>query len=260
VDNGTGYPTAATTIAPGSGTVSVSTYDCGVLPNVAFTITPEFVANSGGHAHSGAPTLSDVNGLASYSGTTDNNGKWSTTVTAGTVGSTIKYTASAQNIRGQPFTALPLLVTTGFVSLIDPGPGIPELRYTGQTATHPNNHNGSTELHLFVRDLATLYNQQADPADQGSIGLNDMSLPLGGVFDIATDWSPPHARHRFGTDCDIDQHVLDANGNTPLADKRLLLSIARRDLEGVGLLESGGRMHVQVPEYDVANILLREAK
>ncbi len=260
VDTGTGYPTAAPTIAPGSGTVGVYSYDCGPLANVAFTITPEFVANSAGHAHSGAPTLSDVNSLASSSGTTDSNGRWSTTVTAGTVASTIKYTATAQSIAGQPFTAAALYVTTGFVSLIDPGPGIPELRYTGQTATHPNNHNGSTELHLFVRDLATLYNQQADPADQGSLGLNDMSLPLGGVFDINSDWSPPHSRHRFGTDCDIDRRVIDANGNFVFADRRLLLLIARRDLKGVGILESGGRMHVQVPEYDVANILLREAK
>ncbi len=31
-------------------------------------------------------------------------------------------------------------------------------------------------------------------------------------------------------------------------------------VNGVGLLESGGRMHVQVPEYAVADILLREAQ
>ncbi len=87
-----------------------------------------------------------------------------------------------------------------------------------------------------------------------------MSLPLGGVFDIGSDWSPPHSRHRFGADCDIDRRVQDASGNFVLADHDLLLDIARRDLNGVGILETGGRMHVQVPEYDVANILLREAK
>jgi hypothetical protein len=144
--------------------------------------------------------------------------------------------------------------------MIDPGPGIPELRYTGQTTTHPSNHNASPELHIMLRDLATVYNLEADPVDQGSLGLNDMSLPLGGLFDIVAGWSPPHVRHRFGTDCDIDRRVQRADASFVFGDSDLLLDIAINDMDGVGLLESGGRMHVQVPEYQVATILLRETR
>jgi hypothetical protein len=198
--------------------------------------------------------------MGSLSGTTNTNGTWTTTLTAGTIASTIKYTASTTNLLGQSFTATPLLVTTGFVSMIDPGPGIPELRYTGQTASHPSNHNASVELHLMLRDLGERYNLEADPADQGSLGLNDMSLPIGGIFDIGAGWSSPHSRHRFGTDCDIDRRVQKADGSLEFIDSDLLLDIVRNDMDGVGLLESGGRLHVQVPEYQVATILLREAR
>jgi hypothetical protein len=260
VDTPTGYPTAAPTIAPGTATVTVRSYDCGVIPNVAFTIDREFIQSSDGHAHTNQPSLDQVSSMGALSGTTDTNGNWTTTLTAGTISSTIKYTASTTNLLGQPFTAIPLLVTTGFVGMIDPGPGIPELRYTGQTTTHPSNHNASTELHLMLRDLGARYNLEADPADQGSLGLNDMSLPLGGLFDINAGWSSPHSRHRFGTDCDIDRRVQKADGSFAFADSRLLLSIAVNDMDGVGLLESGGRMHVQVPEYQVATILLRETR
>ena len=181
-----------------------------------------------------------------------------TTLHAGEIASAMEYTPSAANLEGSPFTGHPVTVTTGFVSLIDPGPTT-GLRYTGQTATHPNNHNGSVELHFFVRDLATNYNNDADPGDQGSFGLNDMSLPLGGVFDISADWSPPHSRHRFGTDCDIDRYAQLPDGTFTLIDTGTLRD-AVRQLRGILLIESGGRLHVQVPEYAVATILLRETR
>ncbi len=260
----TGYATAAPFIAPGSGTIEVTSYDCGVIPNVAFTIQREFIDGSGGHAHANEPSLDGVSLLDAYDGTTDRNGHWSTTLHAGQIGSTIKYTASTQNLLGRPFTSKPLFVTTGFANLTDSGENDPNIRYTGNTSTtglrHPSNHNGSPELHAFVRSMAGLYNANADPADQGSLGLNDMSLPVGGVFDLNGDWSPPHARHRFGTDCDIDRSVRRADGSFTLIDTADLGDIVRRELDGKFLLESGGRVHVQVPEYEVGTILLRETR
>jgi hypothetical protein len=254
----TGYPTAAPTITGGAETVTVQAYDCGALPNVAFTIDRAF-EGGGGHVGHATPSLDAVSSLDAYSGTTNTSGTWTTTLHGGTIGSAIQYTASSQNVEGSPFTAEAVTVSTGFVGLIDPGPGA-STRYTGQTATHPNNHNGSVELHLMLRDLAEAYNAKAAPDDQGSLGLNDMSLPIGGIFDISAGWSSPHARHRFGTDCDIDRFVQKADGSFVLADSDLILDIAENDMDGVGLLESGGRMHVQVPEYQVANILLREVR
>ncbi len=37
------------------------------------------------------------------------------------------------------------------------------------------------------------------------LGINDMSLPLGGLFDIYHNWHPPHNSHRKGTSVDIDR-------------------------------------------------------
>jgi hypothetical protein len=174
------------------------------------------------------------------------------------------YTVKSNNVLGQPFTGKPSHVTTGFVNMIDPGVGIGDvdIRYTGATGTHPVNHYGAHELHTMVRDMAVRYNIEADPADKGSIGLNDMSLQLGGLFDVDGNWSPSpgHFRHRFGTDCDIDRFVLNSSGTFVLLDQDTLELIVTMDLDGIFLRETGDRMHVQVPEYMVGDILLREVR
>lgn len=194
---------------------------------------------------------------------------WSTTLLSGEVASTIKYTATTTNLGGAgPFTSQGLLVTTGFVALADPGENDPNIRYTGNTTTrglrHPSNHNASPELHAFVRALAALYNARAPleviPTAQGSFGLNDMSITTGGIFDIEGNWSMPHQRHRFGTDCDIDRNVLLSDGVTYKPIRWRLFERIVDELDGIPLLESGGRLHVQVPEYEVATILLRETR
>lgn len=265
VDSPTGYPTAAPTIAGGSETITLTSYDCGVIPNVAFSIGREFIPGTGGHAHSGTPPLDAVSSLDSYSGTTDNTGHWSTTLHAGTIGATLNYTASTTNLLGQSFSAQPLLISTGFAQLVDPGVPAPsdDVRYTGNSSVtglrHPSNHWGAPELHSFVRNVAAFYNTDADPADQGSLGLNDMSIALGGVFDFQGTWVPPHFRHRFGTDCDIDRNVQRSDGSfTPIDTQVLQDSVDQ--LDGILLIESGGRLHVQVPEYQVGTILLRETQ
>ena len=47
----------------------------------------------------------------------------------------------------------------------------------------------------------SLRSRQRFPA---TLGVNDMSLELGGVFDIDRTWLPPHAEHRVGHNADID--------------------------------------------------------
>jgi len=37
-----------------------------------------------------------------------------------------------------------------------------------------------------------------------AIGINDMSLPWGGLFDIDNNWSTPHSKHRTGKSVDVD--------------------------------------------------------
>lgn len=255
----TGYPTVVPSIAPGTGTVTVSTYDCGPIPNVSFSISRAFVEGSGGHDHTAQPSLDRVSSLGSYSGTTDAEGKWTTTLTAGDISSVLTYKASTSNLLGKPAESGEAHVTTGFVGLIDPGDGTldVDIRYTGATTQHGSNHYASHELHEMVRTMATYYNIMASDPKKGSVGINDMSLQLGGIFDISGGWSTPHSRHRIGTDSDIDRFVQRPDGSFVLLEVSTLESIVRDDLGGVFLLESGGRMHVQVPEHQVADILLR---
>lgn len=259
VERHTGYPTVAPTIAEGTAAVTVQSFDCQPIPNVAFTLDRAFVAGSAGHDHTTPPSLDRIGSLAGYSGTTDANGEWTTTFTAGDLASLLTFKASTENLLGKPFTSPSTSVAVGFLGLFDPGIeyGDVDVRYTGATAEHTSNHYGSPELHQMVRDMAIMYNIEADEAVKGSIGLNDMSLRFGGLFDIAGAWERPHSRHRFGTDCDIDRFVQKADGTFVFMDRNLLQLIVEREFAGVFLRESGGRMHVQVPEHQVAEILLR---
>ncbi len=85
-------------------------------------------------------------------------------------------------------------------------PGLPELLpganydLVGQTAIHPNNHFGTPQFNGKLVKVANLY-VAAFPGNK--LRYNDISLPLGGVFDISATWLPLHASHRFGEDIDI---------------------------------------------------------
>ncbi len=256
IESNTGYATAAPTVAPATGTVTFSAIDCEPFPGVSFTISTDFVPGSSGHAHTNPPSLGDVATIASTSGTTDASGRWSTTFTTGRVASKLRLTAIG-TIEGNLFLKTADL-PVGFNGLGDPGvDGSGIIRYTGQTVNHASNHYGSGELHVFVRKMASYYNILAPAADRGTIGINDMSLERGGLFDISGSWATPHSRHRFGTDADVDRFVQRPDGTFIFADRDLLEDIVKTNLDGVFLKESGGRMHVQVPEYMVADILLR---
>jgi hypothetical protein len=252
-------------ISPGSETITVNAFDCVALPNVAFTISRQFI-ESGGHAHSanGAPPLDEISSLDSYSGTTDTNGHWTTTLHAGTIAETMKYTATSSNLEGSPFTAESLLVTTGLLGLVDPGVDDPNIRYTGYRDEHPSNHWASPELHAFVRELAAQYNTEIDDPDmQGSFGLNDMSLQLGGLFDWKGTWAPPHGQHSFGVACDIDHNVVRfTDGHYVPLDYQDTLRNVARDLGGFLIIESNNNdnLHVQIPESQISDVLLRETR
>lgn len=263
VEADTGYSTVAPTLAAATGTINLSAYDCGPIPGVSFSISTDFVPGSSGHAHTNPPAISDVATIAGSGGTTDANGVWSTTFQTGRVASKLRLTAIG-NVEGKLFLKTADL-SVGFAGLVDPGvDGSGIIRYTGNTTPdglrHPGNHYGSGELHVFVRKMASYYNILAAASEKGTVGINDMSIERGGLFDINGQWTPSHFRHRFGTDADIDRFVQRPDGTFVFADQDLLQEIVEDNLKGIFLSESGNRMHVQVPEYMVGDILLREAR
>lgn len=69
----------------------------------------------------------------------------------------------------------------------------------GATAGHPDNHYGTANFIRALQMLAsTFYSEFGKP-----IAVNDMSLAWGGLFDINSDWSRPHATHNIGRHADI---------------------------------------------------------
>lgn len=93
---------------------------------------------------------------------------------------------------------------------------LPGVNYdlVGQTAIHPDNHFGNTRFNGKLVRVANLY-AAAFPGNK--IRYNDISLRLGGIFDLGADWLPLHASHRFGEDIDI--------GLVPASQSRLLAII-----------------------------------
>lgn len=74
-------------------------------------------------------------------------------------------------------------------------------RLTGRTDTHPNNHWGTpsaiTNIQFVTLDFFDVFG--------ATLGINDLSLRFGGLFDINGTWNPPHVSHRKGTSVDINR-------------------------------------------------------
>jgi T5SS/PEP-CTERM-associated repeat protein len=84
---------------------------------------------------------------------------------------------------------------------------------------HYQNHYGTPMLVKNVKDLASEYFNNRGKTLQ----VNDMSLPLGGLFDLDNDWLIPHSLHRDGNSVDINTHNTDGSQ----VDLNLLTRFAR---------------------------------
>ncbi len=74
----------------------------------------------------------------------------------------------------------------------------------GDTTGHGGNGWNHWMTPAAQRGLAAAVTQfrRSNPS-QGKLALNDMSLPLGGTFDINKNWRPPHSKHSLGTAVDV---------------------------------------------------------
>ena len=80
-------------------------------------------------------------------------------------------------------------------------PGYGSYVQVGSTTIHPNNHNGTENAILGIQAIADQY--QASYSQYPIIAVNDMALPVGGVFDLNQNWDSPHIEHDRGTAVDI---------------------------------------------------------
>lgn len=90
-------------------------------------------------------------------------------------------------------------------------------RLTGATDAHPANHYGTLSTVANIGRVGDAFYI----ATGELLGINDMSLVWGGLFDIGPPpssnlfWSPPHLSHRRGTSADIDLCALSTIPNNP---------------------------------------------
>jgi hypothetical protein len=76
--------------------------------------------------------------------------------------------------------------------------------------TPDNNHWATVEVLASIIHIATTWH--ISYPQEVLLTINDMSLPLGGMYDYGGSWLPPHASHRNGKDVDIRTEFDGANG------------------------------------------------
>jgi hypothetical protein len=103
-------------------------------------------------------------------------------------------------------------VTVGMPGLVDMSAIATNVfRLTGARAgLHTDNHWGTQNTVDSIQGVAWDFFEAFD----ATLGINDLSLPLGGLFDISGDWRPPHRTHRTGTSVDFDQQACRGPSST----------------------------------------------
>jgi hypothetical protein len=71
------------------------------------------------------------------------------------------------------------------------------------------------------------YQAFAEVGVERPLSLNDMTLPLGGLFDVKHNWAPPHRSHRDGTDLDINRTVNGITIECSNEDKNLIRALQK---------------------------------
>ena len=152
------------------------------------------VQDSGGHKSGGHKNAKGPTGtLKPKSGTIPASGvvkgvKHKTSAVSGDT--ELKYTIGSTT--GSAFSRA---MITGLVEL----PLSAAIVRVGITKTHPQSHYGVPAMTAAIVVLATkFYKRFAKP-----LGVNDISLPWGGLFDHKATWAAPHKAHRTGVDADI---------------------------------------------------------
>jgi hypothetical protein len=77
------------------------------------------------------------------------------------------------------------------------------------------NHFGTSTLLANIQTVSSMYFNNKGTSGQ-SLGINDMSLPVGGLFDISANWDVPHKLHRTGNSVDIDHNTYKGSQRTPV--------------------------------------------
>jgi len=222
-------------------TVRVADTNGQVLPNYEVRMTVEANANVSGHQHSDPPTGTIVSDLSikppipvdrcfgycqlQYV-VPEISGDFGITAALALNPSnndveTIHVTISSPAVNClQPITGSNLVLTGSYGQVRCDGSSVVQSK-------HSDNHWGQSVLARYIPQIGDqwfdVYSLQ--------IRLNDISLPLGGLFDIDNNWAPPHVSHRLGYNADVEWNVGAGPSCRPLT--LIEREILRRTILGV---------------------------
>lgn len=181
-----------------------------VLPSRVVTLTVAATEGTAGHEHIGGKPAGSFDGAATVTLNTGSDGVVYTVYVAPPPAGPVK-------VQGASDGADPASVTVevglgGLTELLEGG----SVAYAGNPGSHHSRHWGTPAMVSSIKALgdslqirAGEFNALPDSLKAGSrfpsvLGVNDMSLALGGLFDFRGTWARPHDEHRKGTNADID--------------------------------------------------------
>ncbi len=168
--------------------------------------------DSGGHLHTEGRPGGIFDALSCITG---NDGTCAVFYAASDFGGIENISAAVSNA---PTVKASAVLTVRVPGLIELGPSN-FYRLTGDTDAHRKNHFAAEKALSGAFDIAFDFFE----AFGKTLGINDMSLPSGGLFDIGPPkyffWQTSHVLHRVGKSVDIDRCVeADASDDLTLEE------------------------------------------
>lgn len=193
------------------------------------------LAFTGGHNHGGNRPTGYFNLPGNPSSTQTTSGGLMEYVSSAFGGEELLTADSAIDSGVQTATRIVKVEVPGLAPM--PASASPQKYFlSGGNTSHSANHFVSSATAAGLTSAAAQYFSST----QAAIGMNDMSLALGGMFDVKLKWTPPHGLHRVGRSVDVDRCAIKSNTSI-LVDQKSLDKI---------MLDQGGIRIVETPPVD----------
>jgi hypothetical protein len=169
------------------------------LSNRTVHLSVDGLEQTGGHIHGGTMPGGS---LSSQTVNTGPTGLDTVTYTADVFGGKVEVRSASAGARTAVDTIT--VVVRGLVELLETG----NVDTVGVLSVHPDSHWGTSAMVQGLIDLADSLHAKYNL----KLLVNDMSLPLGGKFDLDTNYSAAgdHAEHRDGRSADVSVAGLDS--------------------------------------------------
>ena len=194
----------------------------GVLLSFAVSVT----ANSGGHDHDSASRPKGAltkDKVALVQATSDANGEVKFSFKAPEVAGTHTIKVTCATCSNSPVVKEVQVKVPGLVEMPVDTKSPPSYTLVGQTGSHASNH---WFLPQSRETLGRVARAMFD-SGWGAVGVNDGSLPWGGLFDIKGGWSPSHHEHRAGNEVDLS--VSNPRSITGLQKKKTYAELCKKE-------------------------------